>query len=259
MPSTMFDSAIFRDVFGTPAMRAIFSDETLVRNYVAVEVALAKAQGKLGVIPAEAAERDRARSPTPTRSTCPSSRPRPTTSAIPIVGVVHQMPEAVRRGRALPALGRHHAGHHGPVDGDAAARCASLIVDADLAAHPDGAGRRLTAKHRHTLIAGRTHMQHALPTTFGLKTAVWLAMVDRHRERLAQLTPRVVVGQFAGAAGTLASLGDKGLAVHDALMAELDLPVPTWPGTWRATASPRPWPSSGSSPAAWPRSPPTSC
>jgi 3-carboxy-cis,cis-muconate cycloisomerase len=78
-------------------------------------------------------------------------------------------------------------------------------------------------------MAGRTHLQHALPVTFGLKAAVWLGMVARHRQRLAQLAPRVLVGQFAGAAGTLASLGDKGLAVHDALMAELRLGRPPTP------------------------------
>jgi 3-carboxy-cis,cis-muconate cycloisomerase len=65
--------------------------------------------------------------------------------------------------------------------------------------------------------------------TFGYKAAVWLGMIARHRERLAQLKPRVLVGQFAGAAGTLASLGDKGLAVHDALMDELGLGRPATP------------------------------
>jgi 3-carboxy-cis,cis-muconate cycloisomerase len=66
--------------------------------------------------------------------------------------------------------------------------------------------------------------------TFGYKAAIWLAMFDRHAERLAQLKPRVLVGQFAGAAGTLASLGDKGLDVQAALCGELrlDLPVSTW-------------------------------
>ena len=79
-------------------------------------------------------------------------------------------------------------------------------------------------------MAGRTHLQQALPVTFGYKTAIWLAMFDRHAERLAQLKPRVLVGQFAGAAGTLASLGDKGFEVQQALCEELGLgiPVSTW-------------------------------
>jgi 3-carboxy-cis,cis-muconate cycloisomerase len=72
-------------------------------------------------------------------------------------------------------------------------------------------------------MAGRTHLQHALPVTFGYKAAVWLSMILRHRKRLAELRPRVLVGQFAGAAGTLASLGPKGLEVHDGLMKELGL------------------------------------
>jgi 3-carboxy-cis,cis-muconate cycloisomerase len=79
-------------------------------------------------------------------------------------------------------------------------------------------------------MAGRTHLQQALPVTFGYKLAIWLAMIDRHAERLQQIRPRVLVGQFAGAAGTLASLGDKGMAVQEALCAELKLaqPVATW-------------------------------
>ena len=107
-------------------------------------------------------------------------------------------------------------------------REALALVEADLAAI-DAALAGLAAKHRHTVMAGRTHLQHALPVTFGYKAAVWLAMVRRHRQRLAELRPRVLVGQFAGAAGTLASLGDKGLAVHDALMDELGLARPAAP------------------------------
>ena len=79
-------------------------------------------------------------------------------------------------------------------------------------------------------MAGRTHLQQALPITFGYKTAIWLAMFDRHAERLEQLKPRVLVGGFAGAAGTLASLGSKGFEVQTALCEELGLgiPISTW-------------------------------
>src|SRR4029077_3562893 len=68
----------------------------------------------------------------------------------------------------------------------------------------------LAQKHRDTPMAGRTHLQQALPVTFGYKVAIWLAMFDRHQQRLAELRPRVAVVEFGGAAGTLASLGDKG-------------------------------------------------
>jgi 3-carboxy-cis,cis-muconate cycloisomerase len=105
---------------------------------------------------------------------------------------------------------------------------ALALVEADLGAI-EAALAALAATHRATVMAGRTHLQHALPVTFGYKAAVWLAMIRRHRQRLAELRPRVLVGQFAGAAGTLASLGDKGLAVHDALMDELGLARPAAP------------------------------
>jgi 3-carboxy-cis,cis-muconate cycloisomerase len=90
--------------------------------------------------------------------------------------------------------------------------------------------RRLSQEYRDTPMAGRTHLQHALPTTFGLKCAIWLGMVERNLERLHELRPRVLVGQFAGAGGTLASLGTRGLEVQAAMMAELKLGVPmtTW-------------------------------
>src|SRR5262249_13793077 len=84
--------------------------------------------------------------------------------------------------------------------------------------------------YRDTPMAGRTHLQQAAPITFGYKVAIWLAIFDRHAERLEQLKPRVLVGEFAGAAGTLASLGEKGLEVQKAFCEELGLgvPVSTW-------------------------------
>lgn len=89
--------------------------------------------------------------------------------------------------------------------------------------------RRLAETHRDTPMAGRTHLQHALPITFGYKAAVWLTMFDRHQQRLAQLRERVEFVQLGGAAGTLASMGDDGLRVQDSLARELNLRVPPTP------------------------------
>jgi 3-carboxy-cis,cis-muconate cycloisomerase len=90
----------------------------------------------------------------------------------------------------------------------------------------------LARKYRDTPMAGRTHLQHALPITFGYKAAVWLSSFDRHAERLAELTPRVLRVQFGGAAGTLASLGKDEDAVGSRreLARELGLAEPaiTW-------------------------------
>ncbi len=103
------------------------------------------------------------------------------------------------------------------------------IIEQDIA-ELRGILAKLARKYRDTPMAGRTHLQQALPVTFGYKVAIWLAIFDRHAERLDQLKPRVLVGEFAGAAGTLASLGDKGLEVQKAFCEELGLgvPVSTW-------------------------------
>ena len=91
---------------------------------------------------------------------------------------------------------------------------------------------QLSESHRDTPMAGRTHLQHALPCTFGYKCAVYLSSIIRHAERLRDIRKRCIAVQFGGAAGTLASLGsdDTGLRVRAALAQELDLPDP--PITW---------------------------
>jgi 3-carboxy-cis,cis-muconate cycloisomerase len=226
MPSTVFDSGIFRDAFGAPAMRAVFCDEALVTRYVEVEVALAAAQAGLGVIPAEAAESiERLARP----EAIDIARLKTETDLVgyPIVGLVHQL--AAQCGEA----GRYlHWGATTQDIMDTATvlqiRDALALIAADLAAL-ETALQGLAARHRDTVMAGRTHLQHALPVTLGYKAAVWLGMIRRHRQRLEELRPRVLVGQFAGAAGTLASLGDDGLAVHEALMARLGLGRPPTP------------------------------
>jgi 3-carboxy-cis,cis-muconate cycloisomerase len=227
MPSTVFDSAIFRDLFGTRAMRAVFSDEGMVARYVEVEVALAAAEGRAGVIPKDAADVIRQKADAGSVDLA-KLKTETELAGYPIVGLVHQI--AKQCGEA----GRYvHWGATTQDIMDTATvlqiRDALVLVDQDLDAI-ETALARLADKHRRALMAGRTHLQHALPITFGYKAAVWLGMMRRHRQRLAELRPRVLVGQFAGAAGTLASLGDKGLAVHDALMQELKLarPVAPW-------------------------------
>jgi 3-carboxy-cis,cis-muconate cycloisomerase len=95
--------------------------------------------------------------------------------------------------------------------------------------------RRLSAlaeRERATVLAGRTHSQQALPITFGLKVASWLAPLVRHSDRLSEISARLLVVQFGGAAGTLAALEQKGLGVTEELAKELKLGVPSMP--WHA-------------------------
>ena len=101
-------------------------------------------------------------------------------------------------------------------------------IDAELGRLADALAA-LARKYRETPVAGRTWMQQALPTTFGLKAAGWLDAVDRHRDRLHETRSRALVLQFGGAVGTLAALGDRGLDVSNALGEELHLAVPAIP------------------------------
>jgi len=227
--STVLDSVLFRDSFGTPAMRGIFEDRSLLARYTRVEVALARAQGRLGIIPAQAASAIAAHC---NSATLDLERLKKETEVVgyPILPLVRQL--AAQCGNAGKFL------HWGATTQDIMdtavvlqLRDALALIGADLAALRDILVRQ-ARRYRDTPMAGRTHLQQALPITFGYKLAIWLAMLDRHAERLAQLTPRVLVGQFAGAAGTLASLGERGMEVQKALMEELKLAQPA--ATWHA-------------------------
>lgn len=224
---SVLDSLLFRDAFGTPPMRAIFSDHGLISRYIEAEVALARAQARCGVIPTDAAEEIAAHSQIDALD-LDVLRQETDIVGYPILPLVHQLAKMCgEAGRYL---------HWGATTQDIMDSAVVLQVrDALGLLEEDIEALRqilagLAERHRDTPMAGRTHLQQALPITFGYKAAVWLSMFDRHAERLAQLRPRVLVGQFAGAAGTLASLGDRGLDVQQALMAELGLGVPA--ATW---------------------------
>lgn len=227
MHSTLIDSRFLGSLFSTPEMKNVFSDNVTLARYTETEVALALAEGKLGVIPADAAKTiaERAHS-----IALDMDRLERETHNVgyPILPLVHQLAEGL--GDAGKFL------HWGATTQDIMDTALVLQIRAGLdLVETDLRGvaaqlRRLSAEYRDTPMAGRTHLQHALPVTFGLKTAIWLGMVERNLERLQQLRPRVLVGQFAGAGGTLASLGTRGLEVQVAMMAELKLGVPetTW-------------------------------
>jgi 3-carboxy-cis,cis-muconate cycloisomerase len=108
------------------------------------------------------------------------------------------------------------------------ARHALAVAAADMAAAAD-ATAALAARHRDTVMIGRTLLQQAVPVTFGLVTAGWLTGLDEARAGLDRVRAGRLAVQFGGAAGTLASLGADGPRVAALLADELGLPLPVLP------------------------------
>src|ERR1700761_8533535 len=224
MPSSLIDSAVFRDIFSTEAMRRVWSDENRVVKYLDFEAALARAQARLGIIPKEAAEEickhcnvgefDFAKLKTQTERI-----------GYPVLPVVQQLVALCRDG-----LGEWcHWGATTQDITDSATvmqiREALVIVEAHLNAISDALAS-LAKKYRDTPMAGRSNLQQAVPITFGYKCATYLAAFERHKRRLQELKKRVFVFEFGGAAGTLSSLGKDGLRTQVELAKELDLAQP---------------------------------
>jgi len=228
------DSVIFADMFGTAAMREVFGDDAFLTRCVEVEAALARAQGRLGIIPGDAAEAitDAASALARGREALDLARLKAETETVgyPILPLVRQLAAL-----AGPA-GRYV--HWGATTQDIMDTAVMLQIRAGLALLEEdltavrGHLAELARKYRDTPMAGRTHLQHALPVTFGYKAAVWLYALDRHADRLRELRPRVLLAQFGGAAGTLASLGNSGenVGARAELARELGLedPLITW-------------------------------
>jgi 3-carboxy-cis,cis-muconate cycloisomerase len=221
--STSLDSTIFGPLFSDAEISALLTDEAFVRALVDVEKALARAEARVGVIAASAAEAiskvraEKVDIPVLAKGTIGSG--------FPIIALVQELRKQVGA-EAAPFV------HWGATTQD--------IMDTALVLQLRSAvnlirtrlgeiGRNLSAladRHRVTILAGRTHGQQALPISFGIKVAGWLAPLLRHAERLDEISLRLFIVQFGGAAGTLSALGDKGLAVTRELAAELDLAVP---------------------------------
>lgn len=223
MGSTVFDSSLFRDMFGTAEMRSVFSDEALVGRYLEAEAALARAQARMGVIPADAAKAIDAAAQS-IKIDFDRLRRETENVGYPILPLVHQLSEAAGK-----AGGYVHWGATTQDIMDTAnalqLRAALGIVGRDLR-DLRGILADMARKYRDTPMAGRTHLQQALPVTFGYKAAVWLSSIDRHIERVDQALPRILVGEFSGAAGTLASIGSGGLEMQKLFCEELGLHQP---------------------------------
>lgn len=224
------ESGLLGPLFHGTAIGAVFTDRAHLQGMLDFEAALARAEAKIGVIPAAAAA--------PIAAACKAAdydiaalaqaAAQAGNTAIPLVRALTAK---------VAAKDKDASGyvHWGATSQDALdtglvlqLRAAVERIEADLS-RLSAALAGLAKTHRATPMVGRTWLQHALPITFGLKAAGWLDAVERHRDRLADLKPRLLVLQFGGAAGTLAALGDKGLLVAEALAADLKLSLPATP------------------------------
>ena len=226
MPVNPADSPILGTLYGSDAMRTVFDETAYFQRMLDVEAALARVQGRLGIIPPDAAAAIVAAADVEnlrTEELAASAH----NVGYPVVGLVSGL------SKAAGAAGGYT--HWGATTQDIMDTATVLQVRDGLDLVETELRAILTAlagqadKHRHTVMAGRTHLQQALPVTFGLKCAVWATPFISHLERLDQLRTRVQVVEFAGAAGTLASLGDQGIAVMEALAAQLRLAAPLAP------------------------------
>jgi len=217
-------------MFASPDMLPVFSDLAAVRRMLEFEAALARAEAAHGVIPAAAAA--------PIAACCkvekldlPALAQAAAAAGNLAIPLVRQLTAAVLRDDA--EAGKYV--HWGATSQDAIdtglvlqLRDALDLIDADVAALADALAN-LARAHRDTTMIGRTWMQHALPTSLGLKAAGCLDAVLRHQQRLQEIRHRALVLQFGGAAGTLASLGRQGLAVSATLAQKLGLALPDLP------------------------------
>lgn len=226
-------SDLLTPLFRTAAAADLFGDRARLQGMLDFEAALARAQARAGIVPAAAAERiaSLCRAELLDAGALAQATARAGNPAIPLI-------EALTRSVAAqdPEAARHV--HRGATSQDAMdtglvlqVRSFLALLEADLERLSAGLAR-LSAANRETLISGRTWLQQAAPTVFGLKAAGWLDAVERHLVRLSELRTRLLVLQFGGAVGTLGSLGGRGLEVADALARELQLPLPALP--WHA-------------------------
>lgn len=224
MPATVIDSPIFGNFFGTQAMREVWSDENRTRKYLDIEAALARVQARLGIIPQKAAD-EIAKNCRLERIDMAKLASRTQAIGYPVLPVVQQIVANCADG-----LGEYC--HWGATTQDITDTATVLqmreglsLIERELAQLSQSLAT-LAKKHRDTPMIGRSNLQQAVPITFGYKVATILAGVERHRERLRELKRRVLMGEFAGAAGTLASLEKGALATQEGLMKELGLEQP---------------------------------
>ncbi|KAF8191142.1 L-Aspartase-like protein [Pholiota molesta] len=227
--ASVTDSIVFRHIFSTPESSEIWSDGQRTHYYLQFEAALARAQARLGIIPQEAADIIQAKCALQfmDMEELGAETKRIGYPVLPMVKQLVRSVNAVKEGMGEWA-------HWGATTQDVTDTTTVLQVRDTCRLVSQALGeivlvlRDLAARYASTPMAARSNLQQAVPMTFGFKMARLLATFQRHQERLAEILPRLLVVQFGGAAGTLATLADTGKAfqVQEELAKELGLAVP---------------------------------
>ncbi len=199
--------------YGTPAMRAVWSEKNRFDCIVAVEVALAKAEAAHGMIPAAAATGIEGQAPMASLERAKAIESEISHDMMAIVKALSDV--CGDAGRWV---------HYGATSNDILDTATGLQLARALTLIDEKLRLLLRVllersdETKSLVCIGRTHGQHGVPTTYGLRFAIWASEVGRHIERLGQLRPRVVVGQMTGAVGTQAALGPKAMEVQATMM-----------------------------------------
>jgi len=223
MASSSIDSRVFGVLFAEVEMKKIFSDENRVQKWLDTEAALARAQAKLGMLKPEYAEEITKKAKAELLNL--DAIGETYKSTITIVPLLKEFKKVLD----------NNAGefvHWGATSQDIMDNGLilqmreghALLVKMLTKTYEECL--RISEKYKDTVMAGRTHVIHALPITFGFKTAMWADEVKRSLIRLEELKPRLLKGQLSGAVGTLASQEGKGFAMQELMMKDLGLAVP---------------------------------
>jgi adenylosuccinate lyase len=199
--------------YGSPEMKAVWSEEARLQKMLLVEAALAKAEARVGYIPKGADEK------------ISLGAGRVALNRVKeIEDEIHHDVMAVVLALAERSEDAGKWVHFGATSNDILDTATALQVkDAILILRKETAKLRsvlldMALSHKKTICAGRTHGQIGIPTTYGLRFAIWASEIDRHLERLDQLIPRATAGKMSGAVGTMAAFGEKGMEIQKKTM-----------------------------------------
>lgn len=225
MASNVIDSELYKDYYGTERMRQIFSDTNQVQKWMDCEAALARVEARLGIIPESAAEEIQKK------------------ASVEFIDLKKIKKEIDKTGHPFVALVKVYKSicegtsgeylHWGATSQDILdtgmvlqVKEAYAIISSNLEQVYQKVSEK-AAEYRDLVMVGRTNGQQAMPITLGFKFAVWGFELKRNISRLQECKERLLVGQFAGAVGTLASLGEQGIEVQEAFFSELGLTTPS--------------------------------